>query len=801
VAEGVAESVGDDDERGKPVRPCEYEPFCLCCLSKPTRFVGGGLPAAGHLATAYREGWASRNESLHSPGFSDDPARGACRRVSGTGRGSGVSSQMMRPRTVLAVFWGPAVANAVTNAALDEILRSRTDLAIDYYSEYLESDRLPHSASDALCEYIVQKYRDRHVDLVIASADPALHFVLQHRDRLFPNAPIVFAGVNPPDAAVRNAGPGITGVVNDPALRDTLELALKLHPSTERIFVVETAGGTSSIGDQLASVGRWIQVQYINEPSVVRLLDQVRAIPARSVVLLVPNPQFANNPMRPAQITRMVAEAATVPVYGVSETYVGLGMVGTAGTSRQSVGTRVGTIALQVLDGVRPQDIPLLDSPRQAVFDWRQLRRWNIAPSSLPAGADIRFRLPRAWELYHWYFLGAAVLVGLQSVLIALLVIHRSRRRETEARNVAILQAVPDLMFLLTTDGVYVDYHVPDPSLLLVRPDEFLGKGMRDVLPLDLAKRFEELFARQTPGQKPQVIEYSLPMPDGDRHYEARVVPVQDNHVLAVVRDITERRRAEDALHGAQAELRRASRLSSLGEFAATIAHELRQPLTAIIMSARSCLRGIGRENPDVEDIRAGLLDVVEASLRADEVIRRNRRLFRDRAVETVPLDINGVIREAIVLAAPRLTESDVGLATTLADDLPTVAGDRIELQQVLLNLIANAIEAMDAIDAPSRRIQVFSSRDDDGSVRVAVTDNGRGLGDVNVQQMFTLSYTTKATGTGVGLSISRSIIEAHGGRLWAEENTSVGTTFSFTVPIPTTVPSAVSRDSDSEVT
>ena len=205
-------------------------------------------------------------------------------------------------------------------------------------------------------------------------------------------------------------------------------------------------------------------------------------------------------------------------------------------------------------------------------------------------------------------------------------------------------------------------------------------------------------------------------------------------------------------------------------------------------MNARSCLRGIGGGEPDLEELKAGLLDVVEASQRAEEVIQRNRRLFRDKTVEVVPLDINAVIRETVVLAAARLRDSQVTLITALADDLPAVSGDRIELQQVLLNLIDNAVDALDEVAAGSRRVEVSSSLAEDQSVVVAVADNGVGLAHVDVRRMFTLAYTTKAKGTGVGLSISRSIIDAHRGRLWAEQNPSGGAIFRFTVPVRTPV-------------
>jgi len=248
--------------------------------------------------------------------------------------------------------------------------------------------------------------------------------------------------------------------------------------------------------------------------------------------------------------------------------------------------------------------------------------------------------------------------------------------------------------------------------------------------------------------------------------------------------DITDRRQAEQALGEAHAEISRVSRLTALGEFAAALSHELRQPLTAMIMNARSSLYQLEKIPPDHEAMKEGLDDLVDAGHRAEAVIQRNRELFRHHTVQTSALDINTVVREVLVLSATRLQEHHVTVAMELADDLPAVRGDRIELLQVLLNLLANAIDAMERVERSERRITITTSRLDQGAVVVAVKDCGVGLDAVDMQRMFTLSYTTKATGTGVGLSISRSIIQAHGGRIWASQNADRGATFSFSLPV-----------------
>jgi signal transduction histidine kinase len=242
-----------------------------------------------------------------------------------------------------------------------------------------------------------------------------------------------------------------------------------------------------------------------------------------------------------------------------------------------------------------------------------------------------------------------------------------------------------------------------------------------------------------------------------------------------------ELRESGERMSQAQAELDRVSRLTAMGEFAAALAHEILQPLTAIILHAKSSLQAIPETASNLEDVRAGLRSVIEAGERAVQVTRRNRELFRYNTVRSAQVDVNHLIEETRVLAGRRLTDSGVNVATNLAADLPTVRGDRVELQQVLLNLIANAIDATES--RPTRRVWIRSC-DDAGGVRVEVGDNGVGLSGVDMRRMFTLSYTTKPSGTGVGLSVSRAIVDAHGGRIWGEQNPEGGATFYVRLPI-----------------
>jgi C4-dicarboxylate-specific signal transduction histidine kinase len=355
----------------------------------------------------------------------------------------------------------------------------------------------------------------------------------------------------------------------------------------------------------------------------------------------------------------------------------------------------------------------------------------------------------------------------------------------------AILRAAPDLMVVQSRDGVYLDYYARDQSRLYAPPDQFIGRNMRDVLPREVVDRVAPLFAKVWESDQPVIIEYPIVMPEKTRHYEARLVTCGDDKVLSVVRDITDRiqteaaqRQSDEALRQAQADLERMSRLVALGEFATSIAHEVSQPLTATILNAKVCLKLLGDERPDLAEIRSTVSEVVDATNRADAIIRRFRELYRHRVVDKHPLHLHDVIGEVSRLAGPRLRSSGVQLETVVPNDLPALVGDQIELCQLLLNLIANGIDAMQDSDVKSRAVTITVTLPSESEVEIAVRDTGVGLEGVDLSRMFATGYTTKAKGTGVGLSICRTIVEAHGGQIWGKTNAGPGATFTFRLPV-----------------
>jgi len=265
----------------------------------------------------------------------------------------------------------------------------------------------------------------------------------------------------------------------------------------------------------------------------------------------------------------------------------------------------------------------------------------------------------------------------------------------------------------------------------------------------------------------------------------------QPVNVGNVCRDITDRTRAEEKLRAseqrlldAQMELAHVMRVTTLGELTASIAHEVNQPLAAVVNAGTACLRWLDGDTPNLDEARHAVKWIINEGNRASEVIRRVRALANKTDIEKVPLDINDVIKDVIALVQRELASQQVSLRMELAPALPMTLGDRVQLQQVMINLVMNGIEAMQSTTDRPRELVIRSRQDDAHGVLVSVTDCGVGISAENADRLFNAFFTTKASGMGMGLSICRSIIEAHGGRLWTTANVPHGATFQFTLPV-----------------
>jgi signal transduction histidine kinase len=349
-----------------------------------------------------------------------------------------VFAQPARPSpTVLTIHWGPEdfPGTAVLDAAIHDALRGHDNLPINYYAEYLESETFkPEVADPALRDYIQRKFAGRRIDVVVANTTPAFDFALRHRPELFPGVPIVFVAGRLPDGVQT---PGVTGVVSDGAFAETLEVALTLHPGVRRVFVVAQAPTVptydQAVRTALSRFTSRVDITYVKAKTVPELLTAIKSLPTPSLILFNRfMPVVSDRIVYSDEIARLMAEVSPVPIYASTDLYVGAGIVGGMVRESHMTGTRIGQIARQVLDGTRPEDIPVTKVPLTPVFDWRQVKRWGIDPSTLPAGSEIRFRTPTVWEAYRWYIVGILVIVAAQLILIGALLVQSARRRQAE---------------------------------------------------------------------------------------------------------------------------------------------------------------------------------------------------------------------------------------------------------------------------------------------------------------------------------------------------------------------------------
>jgi signal transduction histidine kinase len=281
--------------------------------------------------------------------------------------------------------------------------------------------------------------------------------------------------------------------------------------------------------------------------------------------------------------------------------------------------------------------------------------------------------------------------------------------------------------------------------------------------------------------------EYRLLMPDGSvKHVHAVARAVKDAsgsiEFVGALREVTAAKQAEEELRHAQANLLHVARVTTLGELTASIAHEVNQPLTGVVTYGDACLRWLDREVPRIDKARSAVEQMIDSARHASDVVARVRALSKTGALQRVQVNINKVIDDVIALIRREINVHGVSLRLDLESSLPLVYGDRVQLQQVLMNLTMNGIQAMSAVTGRRRELRIRSREDGSDQILISVEDVGIGIEAANVDRLFDAFFTTKPDGMGMGLAICRSIIERHGGRIWATRNFGVGSTFEFTL-------------------
>jgi PAS domain S-box-containing protein len=354
----------------------------------------------------------------------------------------------------------------------------------------------------------------------------------------------------------------------------------------------------------------------------------------------------------------------------------------------------------------------------------------------------------------------------------------------------ATIDTLPALIWASSAVDGEVDFLSARWAELGYPLEDLRGDGLRRILhPDDLARSQAESAAAFAAGRPFDVERRMRLAAGGYRWFHMRAAPrVSDDGEIVrwygIDTDIEDRKRAEQALQSVQAELAHVTRVATLGEFAASIAHEVNQPLAAVVTNGEVCLRWLDRDVPDLAEVREAVVDIIANGRRASDIVHRLRALSRKQETEKVALDINEAIEDVVPLVGREALGNRVALAFELAPGLPPVLADRVQLQQVIINLIVNGMEAMAGVTDRPRRLVVRTGRDAAGLALVAVEDAGSGFAPGQERQIFEPFFTTKPGGMGMGLAICRSIVESFGGRLWASPNAVHGATVQFVLPV-----------------
>ena len=556
-------------------------------------------------------------------------------------------------------------------------LRSNSTDPIEVYREAMDLSRFgSDSYKTLLRDFLRAKYANKKIDVAVAVMAPAFDFLSTYGELVFPGASIVFCGLDRTQLGIHSLPSNTFGVLVKREFAPTLELALRLHPATEGIIVVSGASEfdtrlLAQAREEFRSYENRVPFTYLSELPLERLLAKLSQLPRRTIVLFVSFFQDGTGqPFIPHEVVERVSTAASVPVYGFVDQYIGRGIVGGRVYSFTEHGADAARMVLRLLAGDMPPQALSEVASSKVIFDWRQMLRWGVDEGLLPSGAEIRFRELSVWRAHVWQISAAGAALLLQAILIAGLLYERRRAQ------------------------------------------------------------YAELQARQR-----------------------------------------------------MSELAHVNRFSTAGEMTASIAHEMNQPLGSILANVETLQLMLNSPVPDIGEVREIAADIRRDDVRASEVIQRLRSLLKKAPFEVEPVELREIVKEAVDLLSGQAAARQVDVSTVIGPPSLPISGDRIQIQQVILNLMVNAIDAMSETPAPGRQLAIWTARRDDFA-EVAISDNGPGIPSDRLKDVFEPFFTTKAHGMGMGLSIARTIIEAHNGTISAHNQVRGGALFRIRLPL-----------------
>lgn len=651
--------------------------------------------------------------------------------------------------------------------------------------------------------FVREKYAKKPPDIVIAVGPTSLQFIIKYRDIIAAQIPVVFAGVRPTSYSALNPPSNITGIFFRLDLTKTLDLAEHLQPDARQLFVI---AGNSPVEDRnwqeaarqtIEQRERKYQATYLYGLTFDELIARVSKIPSDAIVIML---SFlidgAGKNFVARDVAEQVARVAPAPVYAPYDSYLGSGIVGGFVETFESHGAAVADLVSQISSGKdRATLSPKVNPAQNFRVDSRVLDRLHLKRSALPSGTTVLFHEPSLWEQNRLLVTAIAAVVALQSALLIALLIQRRRRwkaerslKESEDRMtfVATSMNVGLWQFDRPTDELWATEH--SRTMFGVANDTPLTRDtfLSTVHPDDRRKAVTAL--RGTWKGRPVTTDVRVVHPNGAvRWIRLRSRSHLDetgtlDQLIGVFVDITEQKAAESEAEQHRQEVTHLIRVSALGELSGAIAHEVNQPLTAILSNAQAALYLLGRDSPNLAEVQDALRDIISEDNRAGNVIHRLRGLLKKGDERSELVDVNEMVDSTLSLLRSESINRRVSIATSLAANLPAVFGDSVQLQQVLLNLIMNAMDAMSSTPEAQRRVHICTSETAVGNIEVIVRDRGPGI-KVDAKHLFAPFHTTKDHGLGLGLTICSTIIRKHGGTIELQNDEAGGAVATVSLP------------------